>query len=89
VKRFVAHQTTIWRLAFSPDGEYLVTSSGDSSARVWETRTWTGVATLQAGTFTVWSAAFSPDSQWVVTTSDDLTTLWSVGSWIMSHPLRS
>lgn len=33
------HRAIIWSIAFSPDGQRLLTSSGDQSARVWDWRT--------------------------------------------------
>ncbi len=72
----------VWTVAYSPDGKYLVTSSDDSTARVWDAGTEEGIAVLKAHTGFVSDAEFSPDSRWIVTSGvDDTVRLWSVGDW--------
>lgn len=58
---------------FSPDGQRLVTASGDSTAQIWDAHTGATLGgPLRHHSF-VNSAAFSPDEQRVVTASADST----------------
>jgi WD40 repeat protein len=64
-------------VAFSPDGQLVLTGSVDKTARLWECRTSQVRATLQGHTRSVQSVAFSPDGQLVLTGSADRTArLW-------------
>ncbi|MCX5746853.1 MAG: hypothetical protein NT062_30650, partial [Proteobacteria bacterium] len=72
-----AHSKSITSVAFSPDNTTLVTSSGDSTARLWEV-TGTPRATLVGHIGGLWSAAFSPDGELLATASSDGTArLWT------------
>jgi WD40 repeat protein len=63
-------------LAFSADGQRLITSSNDI-AKVRDTKTGKEVATLEGHSVGIFSLAVSPDSRWVLTGSFDRTAkLW-------------
>ena len=68
VARVAAHRGHIGNLAFSEDGTRLATAgSVDRAARVWDTRTWTSVATLVEGhTWNCDAVLFSPDGKLLV-----------------------
>ena len=71
------HTGSVYSAAFSPDGERVVTTSYDRTARLWDAKTGAALAVLQGHTGSVHSAAFSPDGERVVTASDDKTArLW-------------
>ena len=59
--------------SFSPDGSRVVTASNDDTARVWDVKTGSVLATLYGHTDAVDSAAFSPDGSRIVTASGDKT----------------
>ncbi|MER9134754.1 TIR domain-containing protein [Mesorhizobium sp. M0830] len=67
--------------AFSPDGTRIVTASGDTTARIWDTAIGTQLLALEGHTDRVTSAAFSPDSRHIVTASVDKTArVWDAAS---------
>ncbi|HSE16778.1 MAG TPA: WD40 repeat domain-containing protein [Pyrinomonadaceae bacterium] len=66
------HQDTIVGVSFSPDGNALVTSSGDGTARLW-TAGGQLVQELRGHSKALAGAVFSPDGKFVVTASADNT----------------
>ena len=62
---------------FSPDGQFIVTASGDKTARLWN-RDGELLAEFRGHHLAVKSASFSADGKFVVTASDDWTArVWS------------
>ncbi|KFA93146.1 hypothetical protein Q664_10950, partial [Archangium violaceum Cb vi76] len=59
--------------SFSPDGQFIVTASGDKTARVWRVDGQGEPVVLRGHEQGVSSAVFSPDGQRVVTASEDKT----------------
>jgi WD40 repeat protein len=75
------HSEAVRSAAFSPDGQRVVTASGDRTARVWNAATGRLLAKLEGHSDTVNSAAFSPDGQRVVTASGDRTAwVWNAST---------
>ena len=62
------HTDTVARVAFSPDGATIITSSWDGTAKVWNGATGREFETLQADPkWVVFGAGFSPDGKRIVT----------------------
>jgi len=81
-------KSRILGLAFSPDGRTLVSTSEDSTVKLWNVEnvdSVTEVRTLTSHTAVVFSADFSPpDGKWLVTSGgvhdfDDTDVCWQVG----------
>ena len=73
------HTGNINSLAFSPDDRYIVSSSDDKTAKIWNTLNGKVVATLAGHEGRVQSASFSPDSKYIVTGSYDKTAkMWNL-----------
>lgn len=74
---FKGHANVIDGLAFSPDGNRLVSGGSDDRAIIWDTATFSAIHQLEGHTDNVYAVAFSPDGQRVATGSDDHTVkLW-------------
>jgi WD40 repeat protein len=75
------HQFGVTSLAFSPDGDHLLTTSSDQTAAVWERDTGRRLRSLRGHTAWVRCGAFSPDGRCVLTGSDDGTArLWDLAT---------
>ncbi|MFA6962858.1 MAG: TIR domain-containing protein [Opitutaceae bacterium] len=71
------HTGRVFRAAFSPDGQRLVTASDDHQAKLWETATGKLLATLPHPAC-VNSAVFSPDGDTILTGGNDgRVRLWA------------
>jgi WD40 repeat protein/serine/threonine protein kinase len=75
------HGAPIRSVAFSPNGQRLVTGSEDQTAKVWEAASGKELLTLKGHRAVIWSVAFSPDGHRIVTGSWDATAkVWDVAS---------
>jgi WD40 repeat protein len=64
-------------VAFSPDGEQIVSSSSDYTIKLWDAQTGAELRTLKGHYSLVSSVAFSPDEKQIVSGSTDGTIkLW-------------
>jgi WD40 repeat protein len=63
----------VYSVAFSPDGQRLVTGGEDRRVRIWSIATGQTLLTLTGHTDVVKSVAFSPGGQQIVSGSDDQT----------------
>ncbi len=91
----IALDDSVNSVAFSPDGQRLVSGSDDNAIRVWNMSSGSCLQTL-GHSRRVFSVAFSPDGQWLVSCSEDSIKVWDTisggchqtleghGSWIYS-----
>jgi WD40 repeat protein len=71
------HLSWVCSVAFSPDGQQIVSGSGDSTVRVWDACTGAALQTLKGHSSYVNSVAFSPDGQQIVSGSyDSIVRVW-------------
>ena len=70
-REFAGHTASVLSVTFSKKGEFLLSSSSDKSARLWNVATGALERSLFEQTGGVWSAAFSPDESHIVTAGQD------------------
>jgi WD40 repeat protein len=77
------HSDLVWSVAFSPEGDWLASSSRDTLIQLWDMRADPPmvVATLGEHTHEVRGLAFSPDGKFLASASHDGTVrLWDVAT---------
>ena len=74
-EQIYSHSGWVNSVAFSPDGEYLLTGSDDGTAKLWEVGSGKEVRSFLGHSSGVYSVAFSPDGQYLLTGSNDQSFL--------------
>lgn len=83
------HGQTVWSVAFSPNGRWLATGSGDRTIKLWQPASGSQAATLLGHSGSVHALAFSPDGKRLASGSRDFTVkLWDTESWNEVATLR-
>lgn len=76
------HQDWVWSVAFSPDSQFLASSSADETIRLWQVdreNQWKCVKILQGHTHWIRSLAFHPLGHQLISGSDDQTLrIWEI-----------
>lgn len=82
----MGHSGPVTAVSFSPDHTYLLSSSEDSTIRLWSLLTWTNVVCYKGHCFPIWDVKFSPHGFYFASCGHDRTArLWSTDSY---QPLR-
>ena len=77
----IGHTDYVFGVAFSPDGQRIVSGSLDKTVRVWDAATGKEMLTLKGHRDGVESVAFSPDGQWILSGSSGGTVkMWDAGT---------
>jgi WD40 repeat protein/serine/threonine protein kinase len=81
------HASTVMKMAFSPDGRYLVGGGGgDRTVRVWDAANYRLLHNLRGHEQFIYGLAVSPDSRLVATTGRDSTVrIWEMAT---GRPVR-
>jgi WD40 repeat protein len=86
---FTEHSAHVKSVAFSPDGQTLVSASDDKTIKLWDVSTGQKKRTLSEHSASVKSVAFSPDGQILASGSNDQTIkLWDVSTGLEKSTLK-
>jgi DNA-binding helix-hairpin-helix protein with protein kinase domain len=78
-KTLTGHSSSVWSVAYSPDGQTLASGSFDKTIKLWNIKTGKLLQTLKSHSSWVSSVAYSPDGQTVASGSRDSTIkLWNI-----------
>jgi WD40 repeat protein/serine/threonine protein kinase len=81
VQMFVGHSRDINSVAFSPDGQFIVTGSDDTTAIMWNVETGEQVKTFIGHTVRIWAVNFTRDGRYLLTGAMDNTArLWDIAT---------
>jgi len=81
LKTLRGHSSDIWSVAYSPDGQWIVSGGDDGSAKVWEAASGRELLTLKGPRAAIYSVACSLDNRRIVTGSGDQTAkVWEAAS---------
>ncbi|KAL8299267.1 hypothetical protein RB593_009250 [Gaeumannomyces tritici] len=75
------HSSSVFSVAFSPDGQRLASGSDDNTVKLWDAATGACLQTLEGHNYSVSSVAFSPDGQRLASGSwDETVKLWDAAT---------
>jgi WD40 repeat protein len=73
------HQQPVSAIAFSPDGQQLISSSFDKTLKLWDVRNSKCVKTLLGHRSRIWTVAFHPNGRQIASGGDDNhTKIWDL-----------
>lgn len=87
--RLTGHTARVYSLAWSPDGRFLASGSGDNTIRIWDAESWQTGQVLTTHTRPVYAVAWSPSGKELASASKDrVLGLWDTSSWELCTRLQ-
>jgi WD40 repeat protein len=81
LQALIGHKEYVKSVAYSPDGQCVVSGSGDKTVRIWSAATGEPMHVLVGHSKTVASVAYSPDGQYIASGSHDETVrMWDAAT---------
>ena len=81
VRTLKGHEHSVWSVAFSPNGNLILSGGLYGDLKLWSTSTGEEIRSFLGHTNTIWSIAFSPDGRLALSGSSDGTMkLWDVAT---------
>ena len=78
---FFGHTNAVWDIAYSTDGQYIISGSEDTSVRLWDAISGVELETLRGHISPVYTVAFSADGAFIASGGQDRTIqLWDANS---------
>ena len=66
-------------VAYSPDGKFIASGSGDQTVRIWNLADGKEILKLEGHQYIIMSVAYSPDGKFIVSGSHDKTVrVWNL-----------
>ncbi|BAY15071.1 WD repeat protein [Anabaenopsis circularis NIES-21] len=87
VRTLAGHSSWVNAVALTPDGQYVISASGDNTLKVWNWQTGELLRTLTGHSDWVNAVALTPDGQYVISASGDNTL--KVWNWQTGELLRT
>lgn len=79
LRKFSAHRGYVSTLAYTPDGERLISSGKDRTIRMWDTKEWNQVTEMKQHQGTVQEITVSPDGHFMASAGNDRQVyLWAL-----------
>ncbi|KAM7268972.1 hypothetical protein ACFE04_024469 [Oxalis oulophora] len=83
---YTGHSGPVYSASFSPLGDFILSSSADSTVRLWSTKLNANLVCYKGHNYPVWDVQFSPFGHYFATASHDRTArIWSMDK---VQPLR-
>jgi WD40 repeat protein len=81
----------VWTVAYSPNGQHIISGSSDKTIRIWDAETGAAIGTpLEGHTASVGSVAYSPNGRHIISGSGDNTIrIWDADTGAaVGNPLK-
>ena len=81
IMRLVGHTKTVQSVRYSPNGKFIVTGSGDHSAKIWDASDGAQLMNLEGHTDNIFCVAYSPNENYIASAGmDNIAILWDATS---------